>query len=156
MGETARPPAAGDAWLVLRMAAWSIALPALKHVVPLRTLVKLAWAGSKTRRTRVRERRIVRLSGALPRLRLPHRHANCLERSLLAYRFLAEANADPTLVVGVARAESGVQGHAWVLVDGRPVHEDEASLRSFVPLIEFGREGRATGGVGEPLPDRWE
>jgi hypothetical protein len=44
-----------------------------------------------------------------------------------------------------------------VLVDGRPIHEDDAALRLFVPLVEFGRGGRATGG-GAPrtLPDRWE
>ena len=153
---SARTP--GGAWLALRMGAWSAALPLLKRVVPLLKLAPLAWAeGAGARNTR-REREIVRLSGALPRLRLARGGANCLERSLLAYRFLAQANADPRLVVGVRREGGSMVGHAWVTVDGRPVHDTEATVRQFVPLVEFGPEGLPLGDrtAAQKLPDHWE
>ena len=114
--------------------------------------------GGTRRRTAAREQQIVRLSALLTRFRLPHFRANCLERSLLAYRFLAEANANPTLVIAVRRAEADVVGHAWVAVDGQPVHESEAAVRDFVRVVEFGSRGlpaddRAATGT---LPDHWE
>lgn len=147
-----------DASLALRMAAWSLVLPLLKRFVPLRTLVRLAWAAGTGARASARERQVVRLSGALPRLRLPRREANCLDRSLLAYRFLAEANANPTLVVAVRRSEDSVVGHAWVTIDGRPVHESEAAVGEYVPLVEFGPGGLPLRDrvVTEQLPDDWE
>jgi Transglutaminase-like superfamily len=149
---------ADDGWLALRMAAWSVVLPLLRRVIPLRRLARLAWAGSTGVRDAARERQIVRLSAALPRLRLRRRDANCLERSLLAYRFLAQASANPALVVAVRRGEAGVVGHAWTTVDGQPVHESEAALREFVPFVEFGPGGVAVGhqpALGA-LPDRWK
>jgi len=151
-------PAAGWILLALRMGAWSVLLPLLKRLVPLRRLARVAWARSDRTREPRREREIVRLSAALPRLRLPRREANCLERSLLAYRFLAQANADPTLVVAVRRSDDAVVGHAWVTVDGLPVHEREAAVREFVPLVEFGRRGLPVGrpAATKELPERWE
>jgi hypothetical protein len=155
---TLRRPA-NDGWLALRMAAWSVVLPLLRRVVPVRRLARLAWAGSTGVRDAARERQIVRLSAALPRLRLRRRDANCLERSLLAYRFLAQASANPALVIAVRReGEAGVVGHAWTTVDGRPVHESEAAVGDFVPLVEFGPGGLAVGHqpVLGALPDRWK
>ena len=149
---------AGDGWLALRMAAWSVVLPLLRRVVPLRRLARVAWAGGTSVRDPARERQIVRLSAALPRLRLRRGDANCLERGLLAYRFLAQASANPALVVAVRRGEAGVIGHAWTKVDGRPVHESEAALREFVTLVEFGPGGLAVGHqpAHGALPDRWK
>ena len=156
--ETTDARAPGGAWLALRMGAWSAALPLLKRVVPLLKLARLAWAGGAGGRNPRREREIVRLSGALPRLRLARSGANCLERSLLAYRFLAQANADPRLVVGVRREEGAMVGHAWVTLDGRPVHDTEAAVRQFVPVVEFGPDGLPLGErtAAEKLPDHWE
>ena len=153
VAEVARRPS-----LALRMGAWSILLPVLKRTVPLRRLTRVAWSGSTRTREPARERHIVRLSGALPRLRLPRREANCLERSLLAYRFLAQANANPKLVVAVRRSGDDVVGHAWVTIDGRPVHDTEAAVRAYVPLVEFGPHGLplADRPAPEELPDRWD
>jgi hypothetical protein len=140
------------------MGGWSAALPLLKRVVPLRRLAPLAWAEGAGGRNARREREIVRLSGALPRLRLARGGGNCLERSLLAYRFLAQANADPRLVVGVRREEGAMIGHAWVRVDGRPVHDTEAAVRQFIPIVEFGPDGLPIGdrATARKLPDHWE
>jgi Transglutaminase-like superfamily len=71
--------------------------------------------------------------------RIPRRH-NCLERSLLAYRYLSEINAAPVLVVGLA-SERPARGHAWVLVDGQPVAESEHALAEMTPILAFGPGG---------------
>jgi hypothetical protein len=142
-------------WLALRMAMWSLVLPLLKRVVPLRALARAAWTGGIAERSGVREQEIVRLSGALPRVRPRRGEVNCL---LLAYRFLAQANAEPKLVVGIRQTDHSTVGHAWVTIDGQPVHDSAAVVEQFVPLVEFGPHGRpvAGRGVAGELPDRWE
>lgn len=121
------------------MGAWSIALPFLKRVVPLRRLVTLMWIDGKRSRSRERETQIVWLSAGLTRLR-PSRRSNCLERSLLSYRYLSGAGAAPTIVIGVNAADAKM-GHAWVRLDGAPVHDDAENLGDFFALAEFGLRG---------------
>jgi hypothetical protein len=58
------------------------------------------------------------------------------------YRFLSEAGAAPRLLVGVGGADS-VLGHAWVILDGEPVHETRASLEEWAPVLAFGAGGAA-------------
>jgi hypothetical protein len=107
-------------------------------------------------RDRASERQIVALSSQLARLRPPRFRDNCLERSLLAYRFLTRANADPRLVVGVRIGENGLLGHAWVTLDGEPIHESSAAISEFSRVVEFGPDGAASGNQPElRLPDLW-
>ena len=107
-----------------RVAIWMAVLRMAKLVVPLPYLVRAV-----RRRARSGPRdagREARLIATIDRVAAHMRlgvEDNCLERSLVAYRFLAGAGASPELVVGVARDERGVRGHAWVTVDGRPVGE---------------------------------
>jgi hypothetical protein len=114
------------------MAAWSLLLPALKRLVPLRRLAALMWRSGTIERSPERERAIILFSA-----RVTRRRANCLERSLLAYRFLARAGADPHLVVGVTNVDGVIAGHAWVTVDGVPVHDPLEGLDRFAPLVLF-------------------
>lgn len=79
------------------------------------------------------------LSERLCRGRL--RDATCLERSLLAYRFLAEAGAGPTLTVAVRPNDKSLEWHAWVTRDGQPVHETRASLSGYLPVVVFDSQG---------------
>jgi hypothetical protein len=149
--------AAEEAWLALRMLGWSLLLPVLKRTVPLRTLARWTWTSGAGPRRPEREERIVRLSAALARLR-PHLRPNCLERSLLAYRFLSQAGAQPRLVVGVRREPTvDVAGHAWVEVDGRAVHDRGTDLQDLVRIVEFGHRGLPVepDAITEALPGRW-
>jgi hypothetical protein len=127
------------ALLLARMAPWALLLPVLKFVVPLPRLVRLA-----TPRRRDGERRpqqeavIVELTRLLARTRaLVAADDNCLERSLLTYRFLAREGAHPRLVVGMAKGEADLEGHVWVLVDGRPVHDPPETLARYRELMSF-------------------
>ena len=90
------------AGIALRLWAWAALLRPLKHVVPLGTLVRLAHTRPTIRpRSAEFERRLetyLAAKGAFPQ-RAP---ANCLERSLGAYRMLCAANAGPTLCRGPA------------------------------------------------------
>jgi hypothetical protein len=132
-----------DVWLAVRMLGWRIALPALKYRLPLPKLAELMWLDGGTRARRAdQERRITMLARGLygPRELLPL--DNCLERSLVLYRFLSEAGAAPRLLVGVGGADS-VLGHAWVILDGEPVHETRASLEEWAPVLAFGAGGAA-------------
>jgi hypothetical protein len=69
--------------------------------------------------------------------------ANCLERSLGAYRLLCGAAARPELVIGVRRsAADDVLGHVWVTVEGRPFAEQGDRLAGYVPIVTFDADAR--------------
>jgi hypothetical protein len=65
---------------------------------------------------------------------------NCLERSLILYRYLARANADPRLVVGMGKPDEFL-GHVWVTVDGRPLLDTPETLRAYTEVVRFGGGG---------------
>jgi hypothetical protein len=136
-----RTPA--DAWLLVRMLAWAATLPLLKRVLPLPQLVRLT--ASRPRRSGGLESGKREQLAAFARWIYGQgvftRDPNCLERSLVAYRFLTRAGADPRLMVGLAKAREGIVGHAWVVVDGRPLNDSPVVLEEFVPVIEFGADG---------------
>jgi hypothetical protein len=123
--------------LAIRMLAWSLLLPGLKYLVPLRVLARLMWSAPRRERQPDRERLIVFLAERIYRLRPFLRRDNCLERSLLTYRFLSKSGADPRLVVGLEKSDDGYAGHAWVLVDDSPLFDTHGTLDRYVTLTEF-------------------
>ena len=142
--------------LAVRMGFWALVLPILKRVVPLRRLAQVMRNDAHGPRDRAYEQQVVALSSLLARLRPPRFRDNCLERSLLAYRFLTRANADARLVVGVRIAHTQVLGHAWVTVDDEPIHETPAAITGFSRLVEFGPEGTFSAQSEQPrLPEVW-
>jgi Transglutaminase-like superfamily len=112
----------------------------LKHLVPLRWLAKRTWCEKAGPRDRLAERRltanVLRLSKLL---RIADR--DCLQRSLLLYRLLSAAGADPELVVGLREQDGKIIGHAWVLVDDMSLVEPESDLVRFSPVLRFGARG---------------
>jgi hypothetical protein len=138
----------GDAWLLTRMLGWSLVLPVLKRLLPLPSLVRLlhSEAGVRQRDPR-REESVAALSEWVFRSRPRRSRDNCLDRALLTYRYLSRAAAEPTIVVGVAKGggpeHSGFAGHAWVTVDGSPVHDDPERLEGFARLATFAADGRS-------------
>jgi hypothetical protein len=127
--------------VVGRLLPTFVLLSLLKHLVPLHCLARWAWCPPIGPRDLATERRlsacIIRLSQLTG---LPDR--DCLQRSLLLYRVLSRAGADPSLVVGFRRIDGRILGHAWVVVDGRTIIEAEANLLQFAPAFCFGPGGR--------------
>ncbi|MFN8065221.1 MAG: lasso peptide biosynthesis B2 protein [Vicinamibacterales bacterium] len=132
------------AWLLARIAAWCVCVRLLKFLVPLPWLVALVRvAPDGARRDPREERRLVTLTRWASRATQWSSRGDCLERALVAYRYLSAANARPSLVVGMAVNETGnTRGHAWVTVDGLPVDDTAQTLEGFVPMITFGPDGR--------------
>ena len=123
------------------MIAWALVLPGLKFLLPLPRLVRLVYKrGRSGARKARREQQIATFTRWIHRPLVPV-DGGCLQRSLLAYRFLSEADAEPQLFVGMRREGDTILGHAWVVVDGQPVGESWAALRGFVPVISFGAGG---------------
>jgi hypothetical protein len=146
------------AWLAARMLGWVAVLPILKRTLPLPKVVRLCSRPSRAERRRVeREGEITALARRIY-ARSPVHNDNCLERSLVLYRFLSEAGAEPVLFVGVGKDANGIIGHAWVSVDGEPVHESHASLAPYAPVAVFGPDGRRRpdleAGSVDPVPER--
>ncbi len=126
--------------IVLRLLPIYVLLGLIKHLVPLHWLARWAWcrpAGPRNREVELRlATSVLRLSqlAGLP-------DHDCLQRSLLLYRVLSRAGAEPTLVVGFNRINDQVLGHAWVVVDGHAVIEAETDLLRFTPTFSFGSRG---------------
>ncbi|MEQ1907211.1 MAG: lasso peptide biosynthesis B2 protein [Vicinamibacterales bacterium] len=139
-----------DAILVTKALAWALVLPALKRVVSVKSLAAVMHQPQRrATRDADRERRIITFAQWGARLTRWNRGANCLERSLIAYRYLCAAGAHPTLVIGVGRDPAGVIGHAWVLVDGQLVGEPQSAIASYTPAFAFGPDGHLDA---EPPP----
>ena len=127
-----------DAWLAARALGWLGVLPLLKRALPLERLVRFMWRPPRgDTRDHGREQRTIRIVARLSRVK----GGNCLERSLVFYRYLAEANADPRLVVGMARPDEYL-GHVWVTVDGQPLLESAETLRGYEIVTTFASGGR--------------
>ena len=126
-----------DAWLAIRALGWLGILPVLKRTLPLQRLARLMWLRPHGEgRSTEREQRVIRIVSGLSRAS----GGNCLERSLVLYRYLARANADPRLVVGMSRPEEYL-GHVWVIVDGRPLLDTPETLGSYTEVVRFGGDG---------------
>jgi Transglutaminase-like superfamily len=114
------------------------ALPVLKRTFPLTRLVRLMWLPKRVPgRDPEREERTIRVVARLSRAS----GGNCLARSLVLYRYLSRMDADPRLVVGMAKPDEFL-GHVWVTVDGRPLLETLETLRGYEEVTTFGDQGR--------------
>jgi hypothetical protein len=132
-----------DAALLARMLAWWVALPLLKRATPLPRLVRFAQLDPRrTARDLELEAKVAALADWLFKARPRPTRDNCLERSLVAYRFLGRLGAEPQLVVGVGEKEEATVGHVWVIVDGRPVHDQPETLDAYEAIVVFGSDGR--------------
>lgn len=132
-----------DVGLAARVFGWALVLPVLKHAIPVKSLASVMHQGTRTiSRDAARERQIVTFARWAARITRWRSGGNCLERGLIAYRYLCGAGARPTLVVGIGRIHTGVAGHAWVLVDGQLVGEPRSSVESYTPVFAFGPDGR--------------
>jgi hypothetical protein len=145
---TLRTPS--DGWLVTRMLAWRATLPALKRLVPLPRLVELMDArpaGGPPRPDRAE--RIAELSQRV--FNVFRIDDNCLDLSLVTYRYLGQAGADPRLVIAVRKDGQLTRGHAWVTVGGAPVHDSTELLDDFTSVMTFesGRDAHALEAEGD-------
>jgi Transglutaminase-like superfamily len=121
------------------MCGWRVVLPILKRALPLPTLAR-AMRGRRGLRPE-REESVVRLAGWIFGSRPFTGRDNCLERSLVLYRYLSRTNAETRLVVGFRNGERAVQGHAWVAVGDRSMGADTDELGAFAPVLSFGSHG---------------
>lgn len=140
-----------DVALAVRVCGWALVLPVLKHLVPVRSLAGIMHrAPHAAPRDPVLEARIVTFARWGARLVRWRAGGNCLERGLIAYRYLGAAGAQPTLVVGLSPKEGGgILGHAWVLVDGHPAGESVSALSIYTPVFAFAADGTL---IAAPAP----
>src|SRR5262249_43336445 len=124
---------------VLRLFPAYLLFGLLKHLVPLKRLVRWAWYPPVGPRDRTAERGLTACVLRLSQL-TKLRDRDCLPRSLLLYRVLSRAGADPTLVIGFRQVNGRLLGHAWVIVDGHPVIQG-SQLPQFAAILEFGAWG---------------
>ena len=134
--------------LIGRLLPVYVLLGLAKHLVALRRLVRWVWCSPVGPRNRQAERRLAAGVARLSQL-TGMRDRDCLQRSLLLYRVLSRAGAEPTLVVGFQRLDSQIIGHAWVVVDGQAVVEPDADIVRFSATLHFGAQGALLPGRPE-------
>jgi hypothetical protein len=126
--------------LLTRLLAWAAVLPILKRTRSVTRLVALMTPAESQRSNARIERNAITLSRWI--YRAPFVPDNCLERSLLAYRYLVRDSREHRLYLGIRAEEGGYPGHAWLTVDDVPVHEPDESLEAYVPLVVFDGYGK--------------
>lgn len=131
-----------DWLLAVRIGWWHTAFRVLKHVTPMATLVHLAGLRPVGPRRPLQEGRIAYLVSRVGGLWGLGRTPTCLERSLVLYRLLSEVNASPRLMIGVAAGTGTVEGHAWVVVDGRPIGDSDEVIERYAVVTGFEADGR--------------
>lgn len=127
--------------LVVRMLVWRLIVSTLKHIVPIRRLVAIAGSRSPRRAALPTRERIIELARLACRPRLNGPRDNCLDRSLIAYRYLRAAGDSPSLVVGFGRAGDALRGHAWLVINGEEVGEPHTTHEDFGELVRFAADG---------------
>jgi hypothetical protein len=130
--------------VAMRFWGWAFALRVLKHLLPVKQLVRIVRPRVSPRRRADRELPIIRFMDA--RGRFPWRPpANCLERSLAGYRFLTGVGARPELVVGVRKVPDGrgIDGHVWLVLHGMAIGESDRFIEQFTPVLRFDADGHA-------------
>ena len=119
--------------LTAELLAWRVSLPLAKRALTVQTLARLMW-------TQAHPAAAHDVAGFLGQGGRWLVSGNCLERSLVLYRLLSRAGANPALVLGVRPGAARVAGHVWIEIGGRPVAEAEAA--SYDPVFALGAGGR--------------
>ena len=131
-----------DAVAVINVLAWTLTLPVLKFALPLPTLVRLVcFQAPSGRESRARANQIITLIDRLYRVGALKRGGSCLERSLLAFRFLARTHPGSRLMIGAREINGHWLGHAWVTVDDRAADESLVPPGAFCPIVAFDASG---------------
>ena len=141
------------AGIAIRLWAWAAALRVLKRFVPLESLVRMMHRAPEGRpRSAAFEGRLAEY--LLRDGRFPFRPpSNCLERSLASYRMLCRTGARPELVVGFRPSQiKHIEGHVWVMVDGRPFAERDAATSTYTAAVTFDSSACRRPVAGAPLP----
>jgi hypothetical protein len=122
------------------MLGWAAALHLLKRRMALPKLVEIAVPEVRADADR-RPETVIAFSRWV--YRIPGFRDNCLEKSLLTYRYLPADGGRYRLVLGVRASKAeGPPGHAWLTIDGDPVHDTSESLADLVPILAFDSAGR--------------
>jgi hypothetical protein len=122
-------------WLDLAEASLTLAWAhaALSLASPARVIAR----ATATRRTRatvgtpVRLARVAWLVGAAGRHVVP---VPCLSRAVALARVLARRGAAADIRIGVRTIDGRLEAHAWVVVAGRVINDDEATVGQYAPF----------------------
>jgi hypothetical protein len=129
----------GEAFLLVRMAAWVVLLSVLIKLLPLpRVLSLVAQTGRdrKPRKTRMTQQRLAQLVDALLGMNVLCFTPTCWKRAPVLHRYLALYGISTRIVFGVRREkETLLAGHAWLEADGRPFLE--AAPPEYTPTYFF-------------------
>ena len=129
----------GEAFLLVRMAAWVALLSFLIKLLPLpRVLSLIADTGRdrKTRNSRMTQQRLAQLVDGLLGMNVLCFTPTCWKRAPVLHRYLALYGIETRIVFGVRKEkESLLAGHAWLEADGRPLLE--ASPPEYTPTYSF-------------------
>lgn len=129
----------GEAFLLLRMAAWVALLSLLIQLLPLPRVLSLiadTTRGTKPRNPQMTEQRLAQLVDALLGMNVLCFTPTCWKRAPVLHRYLALHGIKTRIVFGVRKGqESQLAGHAWLEADGRPLLE--ASPPQYTPTYSF-------------------
>lgn len=121
-------------WVLVDIVYGMTVFELLRQFVSLPTLIRHA-VSLRTRPTTVDVDSAVRVVKGV--LRRVYRRDYCLPQSIVLYRILVRAGLQPRLLIGVRHNGPGLDGHAWVTLDDRPLAERADPVSTFATTFQF-------------------
>ena len=139
----ARFTSPADVALAIRIMTWACVLPVLKRVMPIRSLVQLVWRDARLAPDADRDERVVVFARWACRLVRWRDGGNCLERGLIAYRFLLEGarGADTGDRHGTQRRGKRDRPCVGAVERQRRLENPRPPSRQYVPVFAFAPDG---------------
>ena len=114
----------GGVWLFIRIGAWAFLMPILVHFLSIPDLMRFITprknSSKQWRQDKLRNMAFFWAGQKKPLLR-----GTCLKRSLVLYRYLRLQGEPAQIFFGMRKEQGELKGHAWVLIDGKPVLDNE-------------------------------
>lgn len=106
-----------DVWWLAQITGMAAVVAVARHRLSLPRLVRLFDAAPRGRGGDWRRLNLL-TRGVLRRL---HRRDFCLPHALILFRFCRRWGYDTRLFIGARKGQDGLDGHAWVRIDGQGV-----------------------------------
>ena len=131
-------------WLLLaQLVVFSLAVRVSLRLVPLPRLAGFFARCAENRRLRRLPLLHGRYAGARLAVladvaaRVTHGQGRCLARSLLLFWLLRAQEEPADLLIGISKEAAGLQGHAWIEMQGRVMGDSPEVPARFATLLRF-------------------
>jgi Transglutaminase-like superfamily len=133
-----RIPRAREIPIVFRSGVLAALVPVMVKAFPLPRVLALLQPRKKRIRSSWSPGELARIADAVVKRGPRFGVGECLVRSLVLYNLLRRSAYDAVLLIGARLCADEFDGHCWIEVDGKTVHEHDDPGNIFKIFYRFG------------------